>query len=108
MPLSIRFILRVPTLFLLVWLASSAIIQAEDVWPNWRGMQFNGNAAEGTYPLRWSENENIAWKVPLAGRGGSSPILVNKTLLLTSGLEGTTPSSPTAWKGRSYGRKSLE
>lgn len=107
MSLSIRFSLSAPTVFLCVWLASAAIIQAEDVWSNWRGMQHNGNAAEGSYPLRWSETENIAWKVPLAGRGGSSPILVNNTLLLTSGLEGNNALLAYSLEGKKLWEKKL-
>jgi outer membrane protein assembly factor BamB len=88
MSLSIRFSFRAATVLLSCWLASPALIKAEDIWLNWRGMRLNGNASEGKYPLRWSEKDNIAWKVSLPGRGGSSPILVNNTLILTAGIDG--------------------
>jgi outer membrane protein assembly factor BamB len=57
-------------------------------WMQWRGPNGNGTAAPtATPPLRWSENENVRWKVPIPGRGLSSPTVVGGLILLTSATE---------------------
>ena len=66
----------------------STSIRAEDSWLNWRGMQGNGNAGKGEYPTKWSETENVQWKVAISGRGGSTPIIVGKQIILTAGIDG--------------------
>jgi outer membrane protein assembly factor BamB len=76
------------SVFVGAWLATFEFSQAEEPWLTWRGIHQNGNAVEGTYPTRWSETNQVAWKVTLPGRGGSTPILVKDTLLLTAGVQG--------------------
>ena len=44
-------------------------------WPNWRGPTGTGTAEEVRPPVRWSETENVVWKVPIPGRGSSSPVV---------------------------------
>jgi len=57
-------------------------------WPQWRGPQGNGTAdSSATPPLSWSENENVRWKVPVPGRGLSSPTVVGGLVLLTSATD---------------------
>ena len=46
-------------------------------WPQWRGPAMNGISAEKGLPVKWSTEENIAWKVPMPGRSGSTPIIWN-------------------------------
>src|SRR6185503_7069354 len=36
-------------------------------WPQWRGPLANGVAPRATPPIRWSETNNVRWKVPLPG-----------------------------------------
>ena len=45
-----------------------ALLPAED-WPQFRGPGGQGHSLERGLPLTWSETENIAWKVPVPGRG---------------------------------------
>jgi len=54
---------------------------AED-WPHWRGPARNGVSAEKGLPLRWTAAENIAWKVPLPDRSGSTPIVSGGRIFL--------------------------
>lgn len=57
-------------------------------WPWWRGPNFNGVADEGQDPpVKWSESENILWKVSIPGRGHSSPIIAGDRIYLTSAEE---------------------
>ena len=62
-------------------------------WLQWRG-PFDNGKAKGDAPTEWSDTKNIAWKVPIPGRGHSSPIIWSDTIFLTTaiptgkGLEG--------------------
>lgn len=54
-------------------------------WPWWRGYNRDGKTTDqSTYPLKWSETENVAWKVRVPGRGNSSPIVVGDRVFLTT------------------------
>src|SRR5687767_5495670 len=64
--------------------ASSAV--AED-WPCWRGPRGDGTSLETRVPTRWSDAENVHWKVPIAGKGHSSPIVVGDRVFLTTAIE---------------------
>jgi outer membrane protein assembly factor BamB len=44
-------------------------------WPQWRGPFLNGTSDERNLPLRWSPGENVAWKLALPDRSGSTPII---------------------------------
>ena len=61
-----------------------ATLSAEN-WPQWRGPGMNGISAEKGLPLKWSPEENIAWKLPMPGRSGSTPIIWNETIFLNIG-----------------------
>src|SRR5437867_13439114 len=45
-------------------------------WPQWRGPLANGVAPHANPPIRWSETNNVRWKIPLPGKGHSSPIVL--------------------------------
>jgi hypothetical protein len=46
-----------------------------DNWPQWRGSLANGVSPRANPPIHWSETNNIRWKIPLPGKGHSSPIV---------------------------------
>jgi outer membrane protein assembly factor BamB len=56
-------------------------------WPGWRGPRGDGTSDETHVPLRWGPTENIAWKVPIPGRGYSSPIVWGDRVYLTTCIE---------------------
>jgi hypothetical protein len=60
-------------------------------WPQFRGPNMAGMAAEAKLPDHWGPTENLAWKVPLPGRGVSSPVVVGDRVFITasSGLNQT-------------------
>ena len=63
---------------------ATAAIAATD-WPAWRGPTRDGLAAPGqSLPIQWSETENVLWKVPLPGRGHSSPTVVGERIYLAT------------------------
>ncbi|MEJ2247818.1 MAG: hypothetical protein P8Y80_17355, partial [Acidobacteriota bacterium] len=53
-------------------------------WPQWRGPSGNSISNSPDLPVRWSTDENIKWKSPLAGLGVSSPIIWEDTIVVTS------------------------
>jgi outer membrane protein assembly factor BamB len=56
-------------------------------WPQFRGPGGQGHSAERGLPSTWSETENIAWKVPVPGRGWSSPVVQGDQIWLTTALD---------------------
>ena len=78
-----RFLL--PLLALLTTSAFSAEPVAEAQWPQWRGPLGNGVAPKAEPPVKWSESENVKWKVAIPGSGTSTPIVWDgKVFLLTA------------------------
>lgn len=70
--------------FVLATVAHAASIAPTD-WPAWRGPTRDGIAAPGQNPpTEWSETQNILWKVPLPGRGHSSPTVVGERIYLAT------------------------
>ena len=57
----------------LVFSASANFILAEENWPQWRGPLGTGVAADGEYPVKFSPDEGLGWKLPLPGAGTSTP-----------------------------------
>ena len=60
-------------------------------WRQFRGPEGQGHAETNEAPIRWSESENIAWKVPVEGGGWSSPVVLGDQVWLTTAIE--TPGS---------------
>jgi outer membrane protein assembly factor BamB len=53
-------------------------------WTEFRGPQGTGIAANAAIPERWSETENVRWKVPVHGRAWSSPVVLGRQIWLTT------------------------
>ena len=73
-----------------LWLSLSFLLgcftptlQAQD-WPQFRGPDGQGHSSERGLPAEWSETQNIAWKVPVPGRGWSSPVVAAGRVWLTT------------------------
>lgn len=75
-------------------------------WPQFRGPDGQGHATAPGAPLTWSEKENIAWKVPVPGRGWSSPVVLGDHLWLTAAIE--TAAKADESRERLAGRKHNE
>ena len=52
-------------------------------WPQWRGPDLNGTSPARNLPLRWTVQENVAWKLPLPGPSGSTPIVSGERVFLS-------------------------
>jgi outer membrane protein assembly factor BamB len=78
-------LLRLETL-LAAWITVggwTSIADAEN-WPQWRGPQGNGLSTETGIATKWSATENIAWRTPLPGPAGATPVVWGDRIFLTS------------------------
>jgi outer membrane protein assembly factor BamB len=65
-------------------LGSMARSDQADNWPQFRGTAARGISDNPNLPERWSDTENVVWKVPVPGRGWSSPIVWENQVYLTT------------------------
>jgi outer membrane protein assembly factor BamB len=65
-------------------LAVTCAVARADNWPTWRGPALNGVSKETNLPVHWSATKNIAWKLPMPGMGGSTPVVWGDRIFLTS------------------------
>ncbi|MCP4662885.1 MAG: PQQ-binding-like beta-propeller repeat protein [bacterium] len=62
----------------IIWAVAAAAESAPDgerFWPQWRGPEATGVSPDGDPPTRWSETENVRWKIEIPGTGYASPIV---------------------------------
>ena len=70
---------------LLLSLSALAPLQQDPAWPDYRGPALDGHAPAGaSLPLTWSEEENVAWKTEVWGRGWSSPVVADGRVWMTT------------------------
>jgi len=70
-----------------------------EYWPQWRGPMLNGISSEKNLPVKWSTSENVAWKLAVPERSGSTPIVWAEHLFLNVG-EGSELSLWAVDRGR--------
>jgi outer membrane protein assembly factor BamB len=89
-------------------------------WPQWRGPTNDGISKEKNPPTKWSATENIAWKLPMPGESGATPVVWGDRIFLTSadkgnlvllcvstsGKEVWKKKVGTTWDGRKNGNES--
>ncbi len=95
------------TTILAVFVATSVTAQTESNWPNWRGPNGDGSAADGNYPVRWSETNNILWKSPLPGKGCSTPIVWGEKIFVTAPADGQDSLLAIDWNGKELWRTKM-
>ena len=71
-------------------------VSAQDVgpWAQFRGPRGLGISSEKNLPVKWSQQDNLAWKVELPGAGASVPILVGDKIYLTCYSGYNMPGKP--------------
>ena len=62
--------------------------EGKNYWPRWRGPSGQGYVEGSGYPDRWSDTDNVVWKVNVPGSGNSSPIVWGDRIFLTTAYEG--------------------
>jgi outer membrane protein assembly factor BamB len=60
--------------------------------------------ARGDVPVEWSDTKNIAWRVPIQGRGFSSPIIWGDKIFLTTAVP-TSEATETPAEPQSQGQR---
>ncbi|MCX7871986.1 MAG: PQQ-binding-like beta-propeller repeat protein [Verrucomicrobiae bacterium] len=64
-----------------------ALSAQETNWTQFRGPRGDGVAVSKKIPVKWSESENVKWKVPIAGKAWSSPVVWGNQIWLSSADE---------------------
>jgi outer membrane protein assembly factor BamB len=77
--------LNLLVLALLTLTALAGQPRGTNVWPSWRGPSQNG-VAPGDPPVTWSDGTNVHWKIPIPGRGHSTPVAWGDRLFLTTAI----------------------
>ena len=75
-----RIVVVALSLFASMFLVAGAV-RAEN-WPAWRGPRGDGTSLENEAPTRWSDSDNIAWRVDVPHAGHASPIVWEDRLFL--------------------------
>jgi outer membrane protein assembly factor BamB len=61
--------------------------EAQKYWPRWRGPSGQGLVTGTGYPDRWSDTENVLWKVAVPGTGNSSPIVWRDRIVMATAYD---------------------
>jgi outer membrane protein assembly factor BamB len=61
--------------------------RAGDAWPGFRGPTADGRADDTAPVTTWSEKDNVLWKVPVHGKGWSSPVVLGNQVWVTTADE---------------------
>ena len=78
-----EFFAEAGKIFTLALMANSVAF-AEEQWWQFRGPQGNGHTLSEDLPLKWNEETNVVWKVPIHDRGWSSPVVWDNQVWLTT------------------------
>jgi hypothetical protein len=70
-------------LCVLLAIAASGAARGEN-WPQWRGARHDGISHETDVPVKFSNDENLAWRLELPQRAGSTPVVWSDRIFLTS------------------------
>ncbi|HOW63983.1 MAG TPA: PQQ-binding-like beta-propeller repeat protein [Candidatus Paceibacterota bacterium] len=73
--------------------ASSAQTNSNQAWPQFRGPDGQATSQNQGLPVTWSAEENLVWKTPLPGPGGSSPIVWGDRIFVTGFTGYAVPGS---------------
>lgn len=72
-----------------------SLVSAEN-WGHWRGPTGNGVATSGNPPTKWSDTENVKWKVAIPGRGSGSPLIWDDRVFVVTAVSETGADAPVA------------
>jgi outer membrane protein assembly factor BamB len=77
---------------------------AEANWPCFRGPTSQGIVLDTHVPEKWSDTDNVRWRVQLPGRGNSSPVVWNDRLFVTAESERRPDDAPLLAKDKAPDR----
>jgi outer membrane protein assembly factor BamB len=76
-----KYVASAPVLLLSLFLVPISVSAVN--WPAWRGPLGTGICEEKNLPVQWSRTNNVKWRVPLAERGNSTPIVWGDHIFVT-------------------------
>ena len=79
----LKHILRNTLIFLLAAFVFLGYSSADN-WHQWRGPNNDGVSQATDVPIHWSQTENVQWRLPLPGAAGSTPVVSEDKIFLTS------------------------
>src|SRR5688572_1893679 len=83
----------------LLFAASSVVLaQPPSTWMQWRG-PLNTGMAQGDAPLGWSDSSGVLWKVPVPGRGHSTPVIAGGRIFMTTAIPTGAGPAPGRMRG---------
>lgn len=59
-------------------------VSGQQSWTHFRGNHLDGHAVGENYPVKFGENENVIWKIPIEGLAWSSPVVWDNQIWLTT------------------------
>ena len=77
--------LRTAVCFVIGVISFESMAHAEN-WGHWRGPIGNGVALDANPPTEWSATKNVKWRVPVPGRGSSSPVVWDNQIFITTAV----------------------
>jgi len=80
--------LPLSSLFVTCLFSATALHAGENTWPQFRGPGGQGLSGAVGVPVKWSAEENVAWKTEIPGKGWSSPVVDQGKLYLTTAVGG--------------------
>ncbi len=80
--------------------AASPNESLQNRWPSWRGPDSAGRALTGSYAVKFSASENLAWKKELPGVGCSTPIVWDDHIFVTGPADGQDTLVNFDWSGK--------
>ena len=99
MRIPLKSVSLIPLLLSIPLLVSLANEPPAKHWPVWRGPDWAGSVNAGSYAVKWSATDNLAWKVKLPGVGCSTPIVWGEHIFVTSPSEGQDSVLDFDWSG---------
>jgi len=68
----------------LLFLSALASESLNADWPQFRGSDGQGHSNAKGIPIKWGEDKNVKWKMPIPGQGYSSPVISGDQIWMTS------------------------
>jgi len=77
---------KLPAITIAALLFSLISINAQNTnWSHFRGNNLDGISSDGlNVPTKWNDSTNVLWKVPISGKGWSSPVVWGEQVWLTT------------------------
>jgi outer membrane protein assembly factor BamB len=71
-----------------------AVPAGADNWPQFRGPTGQGQTKDTNLPLKWSDTENVKWKIKLPDEGNSTPVIWGNKVFITQASDKVWPPKP--------------